>query len=68
MPEVATTPDLMTREECCAYLRIRSTKLWMLDQEGTLKPSIRLGRRVLYRRADVVRFCERLARKQRSAK
>ncbi len=56
--------DLLTRDECCAFLRIRATKLWQLDRDGLLRPSFRLGRRVLYRRLDVEKFLERLHRQQ----
>lgn len=53
----------LTREETCEILRCGMTKLWALEQEGSLKPSFRLGRRVIYRKADIDRFCDRLARR-----
>lgn len=62
MTEAALVEN-MTRDETAIFLRCGLTKLWELEREGRLRPSFRLGRRVLYRKADVERFCARLARR-----
>jgi len=60
--------ELMTRSETAEYLRCGLTHLWMLDKDGALRPSLRLGRMVLYRQSDVERFVERMARKSKAAR
>lgn len=47
-----STSDLLTSKEVVLKLRISQTMLWKLEKQGKLTPT-RIGRRVLYRRADV---------------
>lgn len=49
---------LYTREETMEYLRVSSPTLWRLEQAKKLRP-VRIGRRVLYRAADLERFLDR---------
>lgn len=59
--------DLLTRAEVADFLRCGSTKLWELEKDGLLRPTFRLGRRPLWRRQDVLRFVEQMARNQKKA-
>jgi excisionase family DNA binding protein len=44
--------DLLTRDEVCKLLSINKVTLWKHTKEGKI-PSIGIGRRVLYNKADV---------------
>jgi excisionase family DNA binding protein len=51
--------DLMTRPEVADYLRTPINTLARWAVKGYGPPSIRVGRRCLYRRKDVLAFLER---------
>lgn len=47
----------LTRQEVAKMCRVKSlTTLWDWDKKGILKPSLRSGRRPLYKYEDVQRF------------
>lgn len=48
----------LTRNETAEFLHCDSATLWKMEQKGTLMP-LRLGRRVYYRKSDVVECIER---------
>jgi len=47
--------ELLTRDEACSLLRVSPATLWRCAIEGKLK-SVNIGRKVLYRRAELDRF------------
>lgn len=53
--------DLLTTREAAAYLRQSESTLnhWRIDKKGP--KHLRIGRRVLYRRPDLVAFVDALA-------
>lgn len=58
MPETATAPRLLSRVEAMSYIGLCSTSLWQLEKAGEI-PSVRLGKRVLFDRADLDAFIDR---------
>lgn len=47
--------DLLTEEEAARVLRISRMTLYRMRRDGRIK-SVRIGRRVLYRKADLLRL------------
>jgi excisionase family DNA binding protein len=62
----ATDSENLTRREAAEFLRVGSTTLWKLDKERVLCP-VRVGSRCLYRREDLEKFLNRLAKQQARA-
>jgi excisionase family DNA binding protein len=50
--------DLMTVEELAAYLRKPVPTIYQWNSRGAGPPPIRVGRNVLYRRADVEKWLD----------
>ncbi|MFG1361023.1 helix-turn-helix transcriptional regulator [Xanthobacter pseudotagetidis] len=51
-------PELLRDTEAAAHLRISRTSVWRLHQKGAF-PSVRIGGRTLFRRADLNAFIEK---------
>src|SRR5687768_12965509 len=62
--ETVMEPRLFSRKQAMAYIGLCSTSLWQLEKDGELA-AVRLGKRVLFDRADLDRFIDRNKRKSR---
>jgi excisionase family DNA binding protein len=60
VPDTATAHTMLSITEASNDLRISRTTVWRLAKEGKL-PVVKIGRRALIRRADLVRFADSLS-------
>lgn len=47
---------LISIDEACSLLNSVRSTLWVWEKKGTLIPASRIGKRVMYRKSDVVDF------------
>jgi excisionase family DNA binding protein len=58
MSDIEQLPDLLTTMEVAKYLRVSRLTIYRYNKRGLLTPVKRLGKRVLYRKEDVIKLLE----------
>lgn len=57
-PSAPHTGELLTRKDLCLILGVSESTLKNWDTKGIGVPIVKVGRRVRYRRADVIEFIQ----------